>query len=317
MGGNKASWTDLPEVPPEALAPQVVFASYWIWATPMRTGIYAFPRIQLMLITKGVMRYRAWDLKGRLNEGVAREGTIFSFFPGRLQYETHGQGPLHLYQVHFEPAPGALAGGIPAVPGIGRLPQLIAAGDLMKPMTDVFQRLMAVLMILSPTWRMQASSALLDLLSLAFQAAAGNRAASAPQAIGPWQELLARIEQRPSTSSVRTLAREMGMSVNHFIRIFRQFIGNTPKQYILARHMWQAHAQLQQDVPVKEVAYRCGFNDAAYFSRAYRKVFGVPPSQADQLPGAVPPPSTGLPICRHLWAPGRGPELVPMVGEVP
>ncbi|MBN9423018.1 MAG: helix-turn-helix domain-containing protein [Candidatus Accumulibacter sp.] len=45
---------------------------------------------------------------------------------------------------------------------------------------------------------------------------------------------------------------------------------------------------------ISEVAFSLGFNDAAHFSRAFRRCFGRTPSEWRQLGGKVPQPEALL-----------------------
>ena len=50
-------------------------------------------------------------------------------------------------------------------------------------------------------------------------------------------------------------------------------------QHIIRLRMNKALRLLTEDcLPVKEIAFLCGFSDEKYFSRAFRKYYGYPPS---------------------------------------
>ena len=54
----------------------------------------------------------------------------------------------------------------------------------------------------------------------------------------------------------------------------------SPLQYINKKKVERAQLLLcTTDMPVKEVAYRIGFNDQSYFIRMYRKVTGTTPQE--------------------------------------
>ena len=56
--------------------------------------------------------------------------------------------------------------------------------------------------------------------------------------------------------------------------------GTSPLQYINKKKVERAQLLLcTTDMPVKEVAYRIGFNDQSYFIRMYRKVTGTTPQE--------------------------------------
>jgi len=80
--------------------------------------------------------------------------------------------------------------------------------------------------------------------------------------------------------SVDALAAQLDVDRSTLFRHFRAAYGMSPKQYIEQRRFRKACALLRETVlSVKEVSSTCGFMDACYFSRAFQKRFGVPPSR--------------------------------------
>jgi AraC-like DNA-binding protein len=78
--------------------------------------------------------------------------------------------------------------------------------------------------------------------------------------------------------SVAALADAVGYSRHHFSRLFATKEGVTPTRFLLNRRMEAAVALLRgTDLPMKVVAQRCGFADANYFAKAFRKHHGVNP----------------------------------------
>jgi AraC family transcriptional regulator len=77
---------------------------------------------------------------------------------------------------------------------------------------------------------------------------------------------------------VADMARAAGMSRYHFTRRFQQARGVSPGQYLLGLRLEQAVRLVARgDLSVREVALRCGYADANYFCKAFRKRFGVSP----------------------------------------
>ncbi|TVV77146.1 helix-turn-helix domain-containing protein [Sphingomonas solaris] len=82
---------------------------------------------------------------------------------------------------------------------------------------------------------------------------------------------------------VAEMARLCDLSTRHFFRMFRAATGTTLADYAAARRLAQARAMLAAArPPVKEIAWRCGFETPAAFSAAFRKAMGVTPTQYRQ-----------------------------------
>jgi len=85
------------------------------------------------------------------------------------------------------------------------------------------------------------------------------------------------------------LARRAGMSVNSFLRAFRQARGVSPIAHRLALQL-EAAARLlreQPGLPVAEAAARSGFADSNYFSRQFRRRFGCAPREFRGTPATA------------------------------
>ena len=69
------------------------------------------------------------------------------------------------------------------------------------------------------------------------------------------------------------------MSASGMQRAFNQYYGMSPKAYLTKLRMSRALTLLAQStLSVKEIAASCGFEDEKYFSRAFKKTYGYPPS---------------------------------------
>lgn len=70
------------------------------------------------------------------------------------------------------------------------------------------------------------------------------------------------------------------MSPNYFHKIFSNTLQTTPANYISLLRMNTALQLLTgNNSTIKEVAYKLGFNDDAYFSRAFKKQYGITPGE--------------------------------------
>lgn len=74
------------------------------------------------------------------------------------------------------------------------------------------------------------------------------------------------------------VAADQGVSVRHFRRLFRQSYGLSPHQFVVHRRIRLACDLLEKtDLPLAEVALRCGFADQGHLGRQFKKSLGCPP----------------------------------------
>lgn len=77
---------------------------------------------------------------------------------------------------------------------------------------------------------------------------------------------------------VGRLAAAAGYSRHHFSRLFSASEGVSPGRYLVRLRLNEALRMLEHtDDPIKQIAHRCGFADPNYFSKAFRRVFGISP----------------------------------------
>ncbi len=79
--------------------------------------------------------------------------------------------------------------------------------------------------------------------------------------------------------SVSELARETGFSASFIQHRFKEDYGVSPAKYMIGIKMKSAHKMLSDGASVKETAETLGFHDQFHFSKAFKRHFGVPPSE--------------------------------------
>ena len=77
---------------------------------------------------------------------------------------------------------------------------------------------------------------------------------------------------------IEQLALELGMSVSGFHHHFKAVTALSPLQFQKQIRLQEARRlMLSEDLDVASAAYRVGYNDASYFNREYKSIFGTPP----------------------------------------
>ena len=79
--------------------------------------------------------------------------------------------------------------------------------------------------------------------------------------------------------SLEKLASRANCSVTYLSRIFKQYVGITIYNYIIATRIGNAQIMLNEDVSVTEVCFACGFDDCSNFIRTFKKITGKTPLQ--------------------------------------
>ena len=80
--------------------------------------------------------------------------------------------------------------------------------------------------------------------------------------------------------SCAELAKQAGLSTRQLERLFRKYIRNAPTRYYLGLRLNRARFLLHQtSLPVLSIALASGFVSASHFSKCYRELFKLTPSQ--------------------------------------
>ena len=103
------------------------------------------------------------------------------------------------------------------------------------------------------------------------------------------RQAILRMESNLETPlPLAAIAASVELSQRQLERLFRAHTGVTPVQYYLEVRLDRARGMVTQtELPLLEIAVACGFNSEEYFSRAYRRRFGLAPSK-DRRQGRIP-----------------------------
>jgi len=143
----------------------------------------------------------------------------------------------------------------------------------------IFQRMILELQLCKPLYEEMLASLLNDLLLLICrQLEMGCGTNPVQKEI---EEAIAYFSENYSQDiNISDYARAHHISTNYFIRNLKQYIGMTPKQYIMSIRMANAQMLLESnDYTIQEVASFVGYDDAPYFGRLFKREVGMTPSE--------------------------------------
>jgi PAS domain S-box-containing protein len=123
-----------------------------------------------------------------------------------------------------------------------------------------------------------AAGKVVGLIGISRDLRAPIKSAEMPTAVA---SALHRFESRlDETTSPALLASWSGLPTARFARLMKRFFGLTPSQYITKARIAAASSLLREtERSVADIAAACGFADHSSFTRAFRKVAGISPTQ--------------------------------------
>lgn len=222
------------------------------------------------LVTEGAGTVELAGRRQRLGPGV-----VFAYGPGvRHVIRTDPRRPMRKYYVDFT---GTEAAALLSTTPLGRW----RAAQIADPheLADIFEALDREARgddRLAP----ELCATLLRLLLLKIRSRALSPGRGAPRAFATYARLRRHLEQHHERlRTVEELAHECRLTPIHVTRLFRRFARIGAYRFLLRLRMNRAAELLLDDgLLVKEVAERLGFPDAFTFSRAFKRIHGVPPS---------------------------------------
>ena len=78
--------------------------------------------------------------------------------------------------------------------------------------------------------------------------------------------------------TIDTIASEFFISKYYLMRKFKNQIGSSIHNYVVQKRLILARSLISDGLSMSSVCSRCGFNDYSSFVRAFKKVYGVSPS---------------------------------------
>ncbi|MEM7201082.1 MAG: helix-turn-helix transcriptional regulator [Planctomycetota bacterium] len=127
---------------------------------------------------------------------------------------------------------------------------------------------------------------LMEALALELVAMAGRRPLPPLRRRPTWLELALEAMRSGNHHALRIgdVAREIGIHPVHMVRVFRQFLGCTPADYLRACRVDSAIREIiADDSPLSQVALDCGFHDQSHLTRVFKRQTGTTPAAFRRL----------------------------------
>jgi len=100
----------------------------------------------------------------------------------------------------------------------------------------------------------------------------------------PREKLVRAVEyiqdQLDTDLTVSGIAQAVGLSPDHFTRLFKESTGQSPHRYVVEARVRKAKELLTTGkFTISEAAFHVGFADQSHLTRQFKRVFGLPPKR--------------------------------------
>jgi AraC-like DNA-binding protein len=229
------------------------------------------PEYQLVYITRGRGTFSAGEKTWN-----AEPGSAFLVLPGlKHRYRPDTETGWHESWVGFK---GSYFNKL-AREGFLAEEHIFFTLGLNDFVTGLFDRIFDEVRRQKPLYQMKACSAVLALLG---ELLSRSRRQDQPDA---YEKIVEKAKYLMASNiygalNLPSIAGQIGISTSRLNEIFKQFTSMTPYQYYIHIKIHKAGDLLtQEDLSVKEAAWRMGFEDQYYFSRLFKNKTGIVPSE--------------------------------------
>lgn len=231
-----------------------------------------YPGHELILCISG----RGWvQVNGKRHE-VGADELVWVNCHHPHAYGANPKEPWELYWIRIEGRPLEKVANLLEIrsqPVIRSLNAQQAAGE--------FERIFRHMTGTRPSDAALVNSAVTALIALAFEARLSDPDMIRPELPMPVQKALEKMRLYFHTPiRVAELSVLAGMSESHFSRLFKAAIGTSPIDWLRRERINQAkHRLIESDDAVKEVARQVGYSDQFFFSKDFKKMTKLTPTQ--------------------------------------
>ncbi|MDR1505891.1 MAG: helix-turn-helix domain-containing protein [Treponema sp.] len=235
------------------------------------------PEYQLVYITRGEGTFSAGE-----KTWEAKSGSAFLVLPGlRHRYGPSQSVGWHENWVGFK---GSYFNKL-AKEGFLTEEHVFFTPGLSEFANSLFDRIFDEVRRQKPLYQMKACSAVLALL---WEILSRSRRQDQPDI---YEKIVEQAKYLMTSNTygainIPSIAAQIGISTSRLNEIFKQFTSMTPYQYYIHIKIHKAEDLLvQEEISVKEAAWRMGFDDQYYFSRLFKNKTGIAPSDWKKYSG--------------------------------
>lgn len=236
----------------------------------------------LMYLCSGTLSVTAGDRAEKL---LLTPGHLFVFPPHTFfQYYNAADTPIQYFWVHFT---GQYAGNLLSDCKIPLLtPCPVGFPDEAE---EKFHALFNTFLLERAFLDISAPARLMDICVLFGQIILQNAGQTSlmPDGQQPkrlYTSLAFLHEQYSQPLSISTLAAMENLGVSRYRMLFHEIFGISPITYLTRLRMRQALTLLlQTNLPISNISSSVGYEDPLYFSRAFRRMFGLSPTEYRSL----------------------------------
>ena len=221
----------------------------------------------LFYIAKGKVRFYLE------HEIIADAGSFVFFRPHEKQRHIYEENkPGEFYYVHFNaPCDFDLCGFKSST---------IYTSEASATILDIFEGIIRELQRKEPAYERLCASKLFALFSIL-----ERKTKKESSAQGQYFDKISFVIQKMNTEyqidyTLEDYARMCNMSKFHFLRVFKSITGVSPLEYKNIIRFNHVKEQLQDtNIPISEISRNAGYTSSSYFCDAFKKKFGISPSQ--------------------------------------
>lgn len=272
-----------------------VHATDTVEAHDLRTEVVTGPKVSVAIFLEGFVDLEIDGKRTRLGGGARPSGQIW-VMSERAAYRRLSRKGTHVRKVIISVPPEWLGTALAdAASETQALASFLSSHGATRCWTPSKRALALAEQILSPNQdsavirNMSIESKAIEIVTEALSEFTGMNASTCGEtasfrALSRAQKIRAHVlENIDQDLSLGTLAKDLGISIESMQRAFKAAYDSTVVDFVRECRLHQARKAMDQDgISVSEAAYLAGYSNPANFSTAFKKMFGLTPSQARQ-----------------------------------